>query len=257
MKKETKKAFTLAEIMIALVVIGVITSILLPVAFNSVPDENVMKFKKGNAALAKVINELVTSGEYYKEGDLGIKQDGTLLTTQNLENNKNDTITYFCKTFADVISTKKVNCSTYDYKWSYNHLHYYTDGTTWRGCTTDEDYLNFLDKGCKENIKVGEEIISSDGIVYYQTNPTHTFGIYYEQYGSGYDDETWDQRQITDERLFKDKTNSQGINEIYKIFCMDIDGIGKGEDPFGYGIRVDVFGFGRKGTRVVSQEYSR
>ena len=47
MKKAVmKKGFTLAEIMIALVVIGVITSILLPVAFNNVPNENVMKFKK-------------------------------------------------------------------------------------------------------------------------------------------------------------------------------------------------------------------
>ena len=46
MKKAVmKKGFTLAEIMIALVVIGVITSILLPVAFNNVPNENVMKFK--------------------------------------------------------------------------------------------------------------------------------------------------------------------------------------------------------------------
>ena len=37
-----KKGFTLAEIMIALTVIGVITSILLPVAFQSTPDENIM-----------------------------------------------------------------------------------------------------------------------------------------------------------------------------------------------------------------------
>ena len=37
MKKAVmRKGFTLAEIMIALVVIGVITSILLPVAFNNV-----------------------------------------------------------------------------------------------------------------------------------------------------------------------------------------------------------------------------
>ena len=75
-----KKGFTLTEIMIALVVIGVITSILLPVAFNNIPNENVMKFKKGNATLAKVINELVTSGEYYKEGDLGIKADGKIVS---------------------------------------------------------------------------------------------------------------------------------------------------------------------------------
>ena len=60
-KENMKKGFTLSAIMIALVVIGVITSILLPVAFNNVLNENVMKFKKGNATLAKVINELVTN----------------------------------------------------------------------------------------------------------------------------------------------------------------------------------------------------
>ena len=39
-----KKAFTLAEIMIVLVIIGVLSAILLPVAIHSAPDENVMKF---------------------------------------------------------------------------------------------------------------------------------------------------------------------------------------------------------------------
>ena len=42
-----KKGFTLAEILIVLVIIGVLTMILLPVAFQSSPDEQVMKFKKG------------------------------------------------------------------------------------------------------------------------------------------------------------------------------------------------------------------
>ena len=26
---------------------------------------------------------------------------------------------------------------------------------------------------------------------------------------------------------------------MYKVFCMDIDGLNNDEDPFGYGIRVD------------------
>ena len=30
-----------------------------------------------------------------------------------------------------------------------------------------------------------------------------------------------------------------GSDRIYAIFCMDIDGLNQGEDPFGYGIRVD------------------
>ena len=32
---------------------------------------------------------------------------------------------------------------------------------------------------------------------------------------------------------------SDGFYYIYKIFCMDIDELDKGEEPFGYGIRVD------------------
>ena len=42
------RGFTLAEIMIVLAIVGVLTAILLPVAINSAPNENVMKFKKGN-----------------------------------------------------------------------------------------------------------------------------------------------------------------------------------------------------------------
>ena len=41
-----KKGFTLAEILIVLVIIGVLTMILLPIAFQSSPDEQDMKLKK-------------------------------------------------------------------------------------------------------------------------------------------------------------------------------------------------------------------
>ena len=30
-----------------------------------------------------------------------------------------------------------------------------------------------------------------------------------------------------------------GFDAIYKVVCMDVDGINKGEAPFGYGIRAD------------------
>ena len=101
-----KKSFTLAEIMIALTIIGIITAILLPVAQNSLPNEKVMKFKKANATLARVINELVTSGEYYTPGDLGMKPDGTLVDGSH----ENDT-QYFCNTISEIINTKKNYCN--------------------------------------------------------------------------------------------------------------------------------------------------
>jgi len=50
--------------MIVLTVIGILAGILIPVANNSRPDENVMKFKKAHATLANAIHELVTSDKY-------------------------------------------------------------------------------------------------------------------------------------------------------------------------------------------------
>ena len=42
-----KKGFTLAELMIVLAVLAVIAAVLMPTVFNSMPDENKLKFKKG------------------------------------------------------------------------------------------------------------------------------------------------------------------------------------------------------------------
>ncbi len=231
-----KKGFTLAEIMIALVVIGVITSILLPVAFNNVPNENVMKFKKGNATLAKVINELVTSGEYYTPGDLGIKADGALLDGKERE----DDITYFCESIASIINTKQTNCSNYKFpNWDF-------------GLYVKKWGVN-LDSECATYTQAGEELVLDNNIVFYQLNPSLTFGM---QRFTGSDDltpiedcinaggnefECQSAREYTYEpeyRYFFAGLETEQ-NVPYKIFCIDIDGIGKGEDPFGYGIRVD------------------
>ena len=65
-----KKAFTLAEVMIVLTVIGILTAILMPIAFHSTPDQNVMKFKKANSTLGTIFRELVSSDKYFQDGDL-------------------------------------------------------------------------------------------------------------------------------------------------------------------------------------------
>ena len=232
-----KKGFTLAEIMIALVVIGVITSILLPVAFNNVPNENVMKFKKGNATLAKVINELVTSGEYYEEGDLGIKKDGSLVNSS----------TYFCKTFAETITAKSINCSE-DKSANSEVLAFVDvgdtiyDGTPYKNGDFYKAKEN-VDNSCKVmQSKIGGEIVTADNIIFYQTAPSIHFGI---SWGDSLR-QTVNNLDVCGDicsttRLFnaKQHTTAEGFDRVHKIFCMDIDGINKGEDPFGYGIRAD------------------
>ncbi len=220
-----KNAFTLAEIMIALVVIGVITSILLPVAFNNIPNENVMKFKKGNATLAKVINELVTSGEYYTPGDLGKKPNGELIVAIKKKGDKINT--YHCETIAQIISYKIKNCSASENEEAGSSV-----------CLKKESELanakQSLDYLCRIAQKsIGAEIITTDNIALFQTKPRVAYG------------DKW----ITscpdgNHRVFGDEispccTDDNGFDGMYKIFCMDIDGVDYGEEPFGYGVRVD------------------
>lgn len=231
------KGFTLAEIMIALTVIGVITSIILPVALQTVPDENVMKFKKGNAILAKAINEMVSSGKYFKDGDLGTRADGTLIDGEN-EGDK----TYFCSVFADMLNTKSVECKDGD-GYSVGVVLTKDNSSAWTSCVPSEvvtsEFIDFaienLDNGCIKHKDVLKEkaskIVLIDGIEFYEEAPAWSFGAYYDKvlklrgFGTGKENSYC--------------YDSNGFDRSYKLFCMDVDGIDSGEEPFGYGIRAD------------------
>ena len=251
-KSMRQKAFTLAEIMIVLLVIGVLTAILLPSAWHSMPDENVMKFKKANATLYRVINELVNSEQYYKDGDLGIRANGTLI-----DGTHSGDVTYFCQTIADVVSAKSVNCSEIK-------VGNYDEGT--KDISNDVPWINshsyaytvqgageFLDNQCKKYAKsTGEEIVTSDGVVFYQVGPAMTYGMNETQARHALNDSRYcqnpeEQAHCNEKRFFIYFKDSQGFPTVHKIFCIDVDGISQNatvddcinECPFGYGIRVD------------------
>ena len=214
-----KLGFTLAEIMIVLTVIGILTAILLPAAIHSTPNENVMKFKKAHNTLYKVINELVNNDKYYGD-DLSLKPDGTDISSA----------TYLCETIADVLSTKNVACSQYNGD--------YWDGVLILSADSSnlQELKGKLDTRCKNKTAAGAEITTTDNAVFYQVNPNQHFASHSKTNG--------DDNLETDEKLFLLRS-PEGINadktflRIYKVFCVDVDGIGKGEDPFGYGIRAD------------------
>ena len=252
LKLKRSFGFTLAEIMIVLTVIGILTAVLIPIAFNSAPDENLMKFKKGHNILYTAIKDLVNSDQYYMNGDLGLKPDGLLIGEfwSAQEGSKDDK--YFCQTFADVISTKSANCyiantwdnGTCDLR---NSCVFDTSNPSTIKVHITDEMLNSakkqLDLRCKNSAddnnnnstlpNLQKQILTTDDITFYETNPRSTFGFH---------------KTINGEKIRRYNaagkfpalySDDGGFDAIYKIFCMDVDEINKDEDPFGYGIRAD------------------
>lgn len=242
-----KLAFTLAEIMIVLMVIGILTAILLPSARQAMPNENVMKFKKGHNALLDGIRELVYSDKYYLNGDLAVKPDGTLLSSSVSENRK-----YLCQSLAEVITTKEVNCS--DYETEARSTTITNNGGVESSMTgfRDSSYngspitsatleysKNALDTACTNNISLDiyKQIVTNDGIWFYDNAPGLTMGVR----SNGI-------RQFSSPEINPASIRDEnGFDTAYKIICMDIDGIPSNatktncvnECPFGYGLRAD------------------
>ncbi len=236
-----KHAFTLAEVLITLAIIGIITAVIIPVAVQSKPDENVMKFKKANATLYQAISTLVNSDKYFLNGDMKYKFDGTMLLGSNIEHTK-----YFCNSFSDVISTKYVNC----YGGGMEH----EDGNLAKfmydeNCKPKIDYTSSASKSCKTNAINSKEknnlIIATDGVTFYDMEPTLTFNGIDSWFLGGCSN----QDGSISNGCIRDTLKCFGTTRIGKIFCMDIDGIpdegSKNCDdikdicPFAYTIRHD------------------
>lgn len=60
-----KKAFTMAEVMVVLAVIGVLVAILTPTIVKLSPNQNKIMFKKAYYITERVINELINDETYY------------------------------------------------------------------------------------------------------------------------------------------------------------------------------------------------
>ena len=248
--KNEKTGFTLAEIMIVLSVIGVLTAILLPVAKNAMPNKDVMKFKKAHNAFYNTIRELVTSDKYYSNGDLGIRADGTLI-----DGTHEGDFSYFCQAFSDVVSIKSNDCSI-DGK--YARASTATMGpSTAEQCADPTAFIQErkerMDVNCKSfETKALQTITLADNVVIYELNGHSPYGI-----SNGNEFIRGDGSKETCEanhgvttcnstiRYYSGSQNPpthgdcNGFDRIYKRFCLDIDGMNNGEDPFGYGVRAD------------------
>jgi len=209
-----KKAFTLAETMIVLVVIGVLSAILLPVAQNMKLNKDLMKFKNTYNALVGAIAELAASDKYYLDGDLGSKPNGMLLDGTH----EGDEL-YLCQTLSQVLKTKKVNCQKFGTTTA--HMAWSVSENT-SAPKSDHSFCESVQWNVGE--ERGATIITQDGAIIYEGNSSAPFGFRVED-GS---------------RLFapdKNLLNHWGYN--YKYLCFDIDGWNSGHKPFLILVRVD------------------
>ena len=247
-----KRAFTLAEIMIVLSVIAILTAILLPSARNAMPNEKVMKFKKGHNTLYSAVSELVNSDKYYLNGDLGTKVDGEELSEWN---DKPEHQQYFCKTLSEVLAIKFADCTTLLNGTGgglsltlveCSASNYTEQMANCNGKAVENERMQnrkeLLDTNCRKKPHAynvtQKQLITNDDIWYYDISPKTTFGV----------------KVTGDVRLFSPPSQTPptfyddaGMDYKYKYFCMDIDGVPDNatedncvnECPFGYGIRAD------------------
>ena len=133
-----KKAFTLAEVMIVLTVIGILSAILLPVAINSTPDKNILKFKKANQTFMTMMREFASSGEYFTPGNLNMKPDGS-----------SGSHVYFTESIVDFLPVKSFHL---DNAVGVGYLVSYSPGETWSP-SNYEDFKEALEYYCHVTTK--------------------------------------------------------------------------------------------------------
>lgn len=117
--KEKKLAFTFAEVLITLGIVGIIASIILASLKQHQPDRHKLLFKKAYNNIERVVTEIINDDYLYPEGT---KADGSAYLGLDMINNEvkinDDSTSYvgnkkFCNLFAlklNTISSDDINC---------------------------------------------------------------------------------------------------------------------------------------------------
>ena len=198
----------------------------------------------------QVIRELVNNDKFYCDGDLGMRMvSQNPRVCEQIEAHTEQNCTYFCKTFADFITKKSVNCTGCNTGgnggWTLaNVSNPGCNSTSTVNDTTIRKTKKKFDTLCKNQaVDVGQEIVASDGVVYYSSRPWATFGQTQNDGNGGVC------RSFSPPGGPVIRADQNGIDIAYKTFCIDVDGFpaegsancddAKDICPFGFGIRAD------------------
>ena len=81
-----KKAYTMAEILIVLGIIGVIAALTMPIVISAIPSRYESMHKKGDYELEHRVSDIVNSEEYYERLDIVDTQNHTVRHLHGLQN---------------------------------------------------------------------------------------------------------------------------------------------------------------------------
>lgn len=104
--KQNIKAFTVAELVIVIAVLGIISATVAMSSIKSAPNDKLLKFRKAHMMLTKGVEELSGNKVFYTQGDFSKKADGSIVPHL-----KQDGIDYFCDTLSTMLAAEKVNCA--------------------------------------------------------------------------------------------------------------------------------------------------
>lgn len=228
-----KKGFTLAELMIVLAVLAVIAAVLMPTVFNSMPDENRLKFKKGYYTLKRTIDQMVNSDEYSQtKGEFGkVLGDGE--TACPFEGGgdvtSDDCARYFCIQFSEMLNSTYTQCEQFKNTTGLNTTKF--DTTDISGDTSAADGTvtpSQLDQKCAGFPAAGTDKEASVHLINVATQD----GVYWSVPKESFSGASSANQSKNLEGIYSK------IPSYYAVICMDVDGP-NGEGPFAFGIRRD------------------
>ncbi len=217
-----KKGFTLAELMIVLAVLAVIAAVLMPTVFNSMPDENKLKFKKGYYTLKRTIDQMVNSDAYDStEGNFGPKEGYYIGSHPYATTNDNDGSKKFCIEFANTLNNVEEQCT--------NFANTLQTGITIQNFddATSAATSTAIDAKCAASSLTTAVNVKTQDDVYWWL-PLDNFA---EQVSDGASPSSNGKAATID--------GYSNIPAYYAVVCMDVDGPNGAEAPFGFGIRRD------------------
>lgn len=105
-----KKGFTLSEVMVSFMVIGVIAAIIIPIVASKKPNANKLLFKKGYYITERIVNDMINDETLYPEEDTKAGFDNTISITFNGKPYAG--ASKFCELFATKVNTTgTVSCT--------------------------------------------------------------------------------------------------------------------------------------------------